>query len=359
MTGVVGVDIQRTRTAVVLRESAGAASQLASIGDGWRSFVPNAVDETGRWGTPAAAAAGDEQWLREPWSVEFLNGLRDRLFDYLGRVSPTPANGYRLWFTASSQPPDLASLCAAAGLSTVDMVSETDALVSRWLASRPQLDGRTTVMALVCGESYTSCHAYRIDDEHGFFRMDDAYQRRPVGISAWHDEFSGEVLSHCRHGVGPRDQLGLFDGLLEFASLLRAHADAGRVDWSGPLAERMYAPLRRTARGLRSSENVRSLAAVVGELVASAAADLVLVGGLGAVWPFVAEAAGESVWQSRQPALDLAAGAACWPSVQHLFGGAARDRPPALEAAPAPAAVAEIGAVPDIPADQPPWLRSR
>src|SRR6185437_10636612 len=102
-----GVDYQPTATMIALREEGGndgrEAPNIASVGDGLRSSVPNAISLQGAWGSRAdghsdvfAAPPGSGAWIEEPGARLFWAGLYSRLSSYLGRLAPVRRNGYRL-----------------------------------------------------------------------------------------------------------------------------------------------------------------------------------------------------------------------------------------------------------------------
>jgi hypothetical protein len=90
---------------------------------------------------------------------------------------------------------------------------------------------------------------------------------------------------------------------------------------------------------------------------------LVLVGGLGAVWPFFADAVREvgPIWQSGAPEFDLASGAAAWPGARGRFvAGTSRIHPPAAQGPTAceePPEPADVREERDGSDDVPPWER--
>lgn len=385
MTGVVGIDSQRSWSAVVVNEVSTEGTHCSTVGDGRRHLVPHAYDEEGRWGTAAAEAALDHStdgallsWRRDPWTVAFLTGVRDRLYAYLGDVAPTGAHGYAICATAPAGPdaPDAAALgrtFAEAGLPDCRLVDPAAALVCRWLAdetSGGRLDRPRTVLAVVCGEELTTAAAFRVEateDGRVSVRRDETAQEPATcGVGPWHAELAGTVVERCREGVRRSDALAVLDGVLEFGARVRAQRDPLEpVEWMGPLADRMFATLQVSRRSLAGQDEVAQLTEAIRDRAAAAArtvddpVDLVLAGGLGAVWPFVADSLQEHapVWQSRHPELDLAVGATWWPALATRFGADAHP----VEVASTPAVERPAQPVPQpdaaAPEDTPPWLR--
>lgn len=383
MSGTIGIDPQSSATTVVVREQGGGVVRLGSVGDGYRLTVPNAASPDGAWGTAAALSrlAGTDldtdrgAWRCDPWTGEFISGLRDRLFAYLGQVEPVPLNGYRTCVSVSADkrtPADrtIHDLFQAVGIPEVDTVDATDALVSRWLmetggGSRDHDVG--TVVAVVCGESSMSVATYQVrigERVPHVAKLPSSCRSQPTGVGEWHQELAAEVLDRCRHGLAAIEWLSLLDGVLEFASIMRARPGPGPREWMGPLADRMFAPLRMSDREILRRDSVRAVRAAVQELVAAAASkpDLTLIGGVGAIWPFVTDALGSTgqMWRSGDPTHDLATGAACWPSVQTSFGDsrpavAVRAEKAADQSAAGTSTAAN--ATPVTTDDRPPWLR--
>ncbi|MQA81731.1 MAG: hypothetical protein GEV10_25200 [Streptosporangiales bacterium] len=384
MTGVVGIDSQHSWSAVVVNEVSTEGTQCSPVGDGRRHLVPHAYDDEGRWGTAAAEAALDGSpetsllsWRRDPWTVAFLAGVRDRLYAYLGDVAPTGAHGYAICTTEPAGPeaPDAATLgrtFAEAGLPDCWLVDPAAALVCRWLADETsgRLERPRTVLAVVCGEERTTASAFRVeptDDGRVTVRRDGTPpDPTPHGVGPWHAELADTVVERCREGVRRGDALAVLDGVLEFGARLRSQRDPLEpVEWMGPLADRMFATLQVSRRSLAGQHQVVELTDAIRDRAAEAMrtvddpVDLVLAGGLGAVWPFAADTLQEHapVWQSRRPELDLAVGATWWPALAARFGTDAHP----IEVAPAPAVeqLAEPVREPDAPAteERPPWLR--
>jgi hypothetical protein len=280
MTGVIGIDVQATRTAVTLLEPASRGIASAPVGDGRRWLIPHAA-AGGLWGSVAAehvlgdrAAAIAEAfpqvpddlllaWLVSPWSPEFLGGVRRRLDDYLGQTQPGPRRHQIVLATdpdsdyspgagrpASADP---ARSCAAAGLAGVTVISPADALACRWLAETawsPE-PGRpsATLLVVVCGEAATLLRRYDLarpaaggGPATALLRPGPA-GRVSGGSAGWVTGIARDVLSRCRPGVPAPALLALLDGVTELGAMTRARGAAAEVEWTGALAEHLFAPL--------------------------------------------------------------------------------------------------------------------
>lgn len=361
MISGIGLDLQHSRTMIVVREG---ARQLP-VGDGQRRLVPNSLDGP-RWGSAAAEAilrggspvAGWlSRWRTDPWSQPFLSGVHDRLTAFLGQVRPVHSNGYFVYLsTAHGTPQDALDRCASAGLTDTFAVESGEALICRWLAEPAVGRWKGRVAAVACGEDWTSATPYDVDrsDDRITVTRTGPVVSRAVGSGPWCFELAANVLERCREGVPATALLPLLDGVLEFASTLRGRDTA---EWTGPLTDQLFAPLTFTYSELAARPSVGRVASAVRELIraTSTAPDLVIVGGPGAVWPFISEALHDvgPVWRSWEPEQDLATGAAWWPVLQPFFDGV-----------PAPALLPGKAAEPagPVPADAqgqppPPWLR--
>ncbi|MFF4038004.1 hypothetical protein [Streptomyces sp. NPDC001816] len=369
MTGVLGIDLQYARTVVALREGRPGAARLSLLGDGRRTLIPNACADDA-WGSAAAEQLlGDGPataerllaWRSDPWSQRFLRGVHRRTARYLGLVGATPALGCStVVCTGPRTPADAEHRCQESGLGRPSRIGAADALVCRWLAEGGAVPpDRATVLAVVCGERWTVLAPYQVAYADGQPLLD----RRAVdavhaeGAGAWTDLVAQEVLARCDEGSPARDLLALLDAALECAGLLDAEAV---VPWYGPLADRMFTPLALHRDELAGRPEVAGTVSQVQALAEASApdAELVLVGGVGGVWPFLRDALARlaPVWRSSAPAADLAVGAAYWPEFHGRLPTAAPGIAPASDdASPAPAP--SDGPAAPGREDIPPWER--
>ncbi|WP_182906764.1 hypothetical protein [Microbispora sp. H13382] len=393
MIGVIGVDAQRSRTCVVLGETGRAdgivETRLTSVGDGCRHLVPNAC-APGMWGSVAAEAQPDG-WPVDPWSDGFLRGLRDRLWSYLGRVPPDLEQGYQVSVVLppagrDSAPPGGAvsadavrARFAAAGMPGATIVDPAEALVCRWLAEPSALPYAGHVVAVACGETWTAVAVYRVtrgEDAGGggprISRLSTVPVHAAHGSGAWCAELVRRVTERC---AGERvSPLVMADGVLEFGARLRGRDAIRPLEWTGPHAARLYTPLRLSRAELSSWESVRLITDELSGMVHAAGLPprqtaLVLLGGVGAVWPWYADALRQfgQIWQSNEPERDLAAGAVHFPELRTQLAEAPTFRPASprslVEHEPGETGAQgdEAGAAaPAVDASElPPWLRRR
>lgn len=374
--GIVGVDPQYSRTAIALREGMGQWMHASLVGDGRRRLVPNASGPEGMWGSTAVeafleragdmAAAADQlfHWRVDPWSPSFLRGLHERLVSYLGEVSPTRRYGYDVcvctdrasmsaWNDRGAEyaddgPPatarSAAQRYAAAGLTDVTFVQPTDALLCRWVASwiaDPAASGvlgpspltKTTVMAVACGESWTTVAGYTMllsEERQLISRLPGTTGRIEHGCGEWISELAREIIARCRQGTRASSALAVLDAILEFGAFLRTQRSDDTFEWSGPLSDVMVTPLRIHRRDRAAQDHIRFTTEGVAELVVKAlpeagpARPVIVVGGIGAVWPYITDALQlgrdkAMLWRSSEPEHDFAVGATWWPELRGLF----------------------------------------
>jgi hypothetical protein len=428
--GIVGIDMGHSRTSIALREGLGRQARASLVGDGRRRLVPNATRPDGTWGSAAAdaffdqvgdiAAAADQVlgWRTDPWSPPFLHGLHERLAAYLGGVSPIRRHGYEVcictgqaevagWAGRNAGDPgdgppatarSAAQRCAAAGLTDITFVRPTDALLCRWIAdwmADPETYGMlgplpltgAKVLVVACGETCTVAAAYAITlDEvrQPISPLPGTAGRIERGSGEWTHGLAREVMNRCREGTRASSALAVLDATLEFGGFLGTQSPDESIEWSGALTDAMFAPLRIRRRDRAAQEQVRLTTDGVAELVAKALpesgpAQPIVVGGIGAVWPYITDALQKlensaALWRSSEPEHDLAVGATWWPQLRGLVADTGGLGPPVLaataEAADAPGSVGVTvsgapssprgetdSASPRRPEDIPPWDR--
>jgi hypothetical protein len=407
VVGSIGIDVQAARAAACLLEwpdqATGGAARQGAIGDGRRLLIPvaTATDDAGegRWGSAAAeevlsrltadgagptagTAAGLAPallaWQGEPWSEEFLGGLRQRLLRYLGLPESGPVRGHQLLFCADPGPDGdwpgaTHELLEGVGLPDAELLRPANALLCRWLAGDPDLSRPRTVLAVACGETATDLGLYAVQAaQDAVSRVGTA--RVAAGARGWLADLAAQALGFCRPDTPARALLSLLDGADEFAAALRAAPPEAAVEWSGPLSQHMFEPFRASRAELARHPAVTSwivpVADAATQLARGAAGPVtVLVGGPGATWPFAADVLGVTlgptardggVWGSGDPALDLAFGACWWPLFKRSFGRVPAITPVALALPPTRQETvppwADQGVTDrDRAAEQPPW----
>jgi hypothetical protein len=352
-----GVDYQPTVTGIALREEGSEGAHIASVGDGIRSSIPNAVSPDGAWGSRAdghagvlAASPGSGAWLEEPGAQLFWDGLYKRLCSYLGRLAPLRRNGYRIAVALQganyqTEAHAVATLARAAGFDEVMAIPATLALLWRWLAS-PALERKKEqiVVTIAVGEVSTLVAGFRLEwDSRGLPSIDSASGAVSIegGQSAWNQRLLGLVRERLNEEPPAGFEQSLRDAATRYAIRLSQSSDHQPVEWREIFEERLYAPFSLTygecAAWPETSAFSRQLpVAVRGALrsIGSDAPEVLVVGGLGSVWPFAERivAAQGPVWHSGSPGDDVAAGATWWGELCEHSSGTLLDSVPTIEA---------------------------
>ena len=339
MTGSIGIDLQASMASVAVTSGTG---RWAAVSDGTRSPFPMAV-APGAWGSPAAETIlGGERrlgfhgedvdlyaWGCNPFDVAFLAGLARRVSGHLalpalgasselGCALSVPVSAVGNGGPSAHYPPgDPAAALAGAGFPRPVLVDPADAVLYRALAAPAgrQAFAGAAVTVVACGERWTVVRRYELE-RHGA-RTEP--RRGPtavlaVGSRLWSTEMALRVLRQ-REEVPARAVLAVLWGLHEYAAMLRLAPPETLVPWSGPVPSPAFAPLRfSTSACLRwpaVSDFVEAVRAASRDQ--GYARDQVVVGGIGAIWPFVDAAFsgdGPPPGRSAAPELDLAVGAA-------------------------------------------------
>jgi hypothetical protein len=340
-----GIDYQRTLTVVSLREGGGAGALVRSVGDGQRALIPNAVRGEALWGSralpgPAADLLSgseplrDEPWTDAPGAPEFWRGIYGRLYSYLGRLKPGRESGYPV--VVALQAPEtrpaavgVEALARAAGFADPCFIPAPHALLCRWLAEQAAgATGERAVVAVAVGDTSTLVAAYRVREQGGRLARVTAWsgsvRRIESGQAGWVNKVLDCVNSRLTESTPVGTGLPMRVAAMEFGARLFRAADGRQVQWTGPFHDRMYEPLLLGARDCSLWPEVKSLAALPEEIRRAAekvggtgGPDLVLLGGVGAGWPFVRDLLADAgpVWASDTPQEDVARGAAWWPEV--------------------------------------------
>ncbi|RYX80671.1 hypothetical protein EON83_27560 [bacterium] len=350
-----GIDYGRALSVVCLRDGRGPRARTRLVGDGFRASIPHAVsaplsppalDEPLLWGSraletkagiaalrPTDSASGP--WLEQPGAVLFWRGLMRRLTAYIGRVKPLPSNGYEILVAVPTEnltrtPEDVKSLCREAGFEVVTVVPAPHALLCRWMMEAmvmPWGNGSRTVASVCVGDDSVSVCAYRVTMRGTQLPQVTASSRcfsiSECGGAWWTTRLLQEVAERWRETPDIGGEMALRDAATEFGARLSRAAENEQVEWEGPLAERMFEVLRLSRRECQDWPEVAPLRRQLPDILRQAGQavngngrlDLVLIGGVGAMWPFASEIASTvgPIWQSGFPLEDVARGAACWP----------------------------------------------
>jgi hypothetical protein len=351
---VFGIDYDQVHCSVALREQGDGTAVLRVVSDGARTLIPLAVANRSnvgeaelQWGShalrnrrdgpaPLRADLNDPgPWLSAPGAPLFMQQLSRHLYGYIGRVYPNRISGYATVVAAPAQDPDTISkvkrLLEDAGLGEAEVISPPQALLCDWLSRLARSTALPRVIvAMAIGDAAASAWAIRLkvrpDGSPEVVKASPATWSLPVG----HEHLASRVLSMVweRAGIVPTEapraaELALSDAVILLARSLGQVSKQGVVEWRGPLASQMYTDLRLQRRQVESwpeaqrwtIELPRLAQDAVAGLGEECAPDLIVLGGIGACWPFAAGAikhlgaieAVPPVWES------VARGSAWWP----------------------------------------------
>jgi hypothetical protein len=350
---VFGIDYDQVHCCIALREQCDRSMLLRVVGDGARSLIPLVVanrDGIGttpmQWGSSAVRYRGDEQqplrsdwqvcspWLTSPGAPRFVRQLFQHLRGYIGRVDPAPSSGYATVVATMAQETDVSSkvkdLFCQAGFTETEVISHPQALLCDWLSqSAERTAWPSVVVAVAIGDTTTSALAIKLITTGGAPRVEAA---SPAGsfLPIGHEHLARRLLSMVweRSGIAPTEappdsELALSDAVIGFAQSLGRARREEVVEWRGPLAGHMFTDLQIQRQEVENWPEPRrwrdGLPRLVEEAVAGLGQEfgsgLVVLGGIGACWPFATETLKgvgavellPQVWES------VARGSAWWP----------------------------------------------
>jgi hypothetical protein len=341
----IGVDTQASRTMIALAEGA----YVGMVGDGTRWSVPNAV-KPGKWASAAVDGPPDGDllwWHCDPWSVDFLRGLSARLTAYVGLKDLSLSTGYTVTFVAAA---NTSTPWRDVGLSEVTLVHPLDALMCRRLTERTIVDTSRPVVAVACGETSVWIGAYRVTGSGKHVKVVPLTRTSmPADTRKWSARLARHVLDRCANTESVQ-VLALLDAVAEFGAQLWECPGDHEMEWGGVLSDQLFSPVRFSRDEMAKWPEVESVMNVVTEKTATVVADhtdpLIVLGGVGAVWPFLKMAVSGlgPVWRSGMPDHDLAVGAARWHEHRSRF-----SQPVGISQSPTPVSEPE----PVVP----PWKR--
>jgi hypothetical protein len=376
-----GIDHQPGVTFVALREGGQQTARVALVGDGARSMIPNTASPQGHWGSSALGQAGAYSptgtrgaWIDDPGASLFWKGLYTRLSAYLGRMAPIRANGYRLAIALqgddySADAHAVTVLTRAAGFDDVVLLPSTYALLCRWLASTGVHEHRPrTVITLAVGEVATLVGGFQLEwSLRGLPTVRAASFPKSVpetGYRTWNRRLIELVCERLKEAPPQGYPKLLQDAALRYAVRLSQAGADKTVPWRETLEEQLYAPLSLSYAQCASWPECLALAQALPDAaraalttLGSSTADLIVVGGIGAVWPFVERTAAVlgQVWRSSAAGDDVAVGASWCGELCEYASGALITGPVAHEN---PAEQTPVSVLPEPPrAFRPPWER--
>jgi hypothetical protein len=356
----IGVDYQRTLSVVCLREGESRAARVRLVGDGRRPLIPNAVHAAGAWGSAAlcedlAEDAVQPDLAGGPWTdrpaVALWKGLYERLYHFLGRVRPKEEEGFRVVVAIQAEDQAAAAggverLAREAGFADVAVIPAATTVLCRWLAEQePGAAGERVVAVAAVGDTSAQVAGYRVASDTG--RPPRVVQAAPPTSlgGTGHAWWTATLLRHVRDRLAEPpsacDEPALREAALEFGARLGRSAGDGPLAYTGPCHEQLASPLSFRPAECAAWPEAAALTLWLPDALREATRavagkprpDLILVGGVGAAWPFAAEAARlvGPVWPSDSPEEDVARGR---PGGPWSASRPRRRRPSALSSSP-------------------------
>jgi len=348
-----GIDYQRTLSIICLREGSNKEARFRLVSDGMRNLIPNVVhkdEQNELWGSKALNSKDsrwltgvntweDGSWVAQPESSSFWGYIYRRLYTFLGRVEPVAQNGYQLVVGVQAENyPQVVSaverICSAAGFKSIMLISAPAAILCRWVAEYRISENRDKLIVVVVavGDVSTTVSAYELfpNQNQVFPPFHVTNASSPIhisttGLAYWNAKLLNLVGTKLKDSITPKYNLAMRDAALEFGRYLGKVDSWQLLDWTGPLSQKMYTPLDLTRRQCDGWTEVSRLTLRLPQAIEQALSaittnkqpDLILVGGVGAVYPFAKDAAAEvgQIWHSANPEEDVARGAAWWHEV--------------------------------------------
>ena len=341
IVNTIGLDIQTAFSYAMIREGTGNPQ---SIGDGIRSWFPS-VGSSSEFGTSLLQDDTiEQQWgafVSQPnrhkpvISIPFIwEGTNKRLYRYLGHIEPCLANGYETIISSSDvnffrSQIEIETVARRAGLVDTDVIPATYSLLFRYLADPMLLIDLQSarVISVVIGEQSILISSFFIETGRDFYR---------VGRIGEHIVLPGMGYFHWIHDLnrylnpsGPADNtqplLPWLEAVMEFVAQYNLYGKSQKQTWRGPGAAKLrYLDLVPSWRveelweHIPGADELTTLDTAIQAALQSLggfAADAVLLGGPGAVFPIETQLrSGWPIWRSRQPAMDLAYGSLWWPT---------------------------------------------
>ncbi len=341
IANTIGLDIQSAFSYVMVREGGGNPQP---IGDGIRSWFPSVGSSSDLGSSLLEDATVEQQWgafIGQPGRhtpvasiLPIWKGVYNRLFRYLGYLEPCLANGYETIIASSSvnfskNQTEIETITRRAGLVDTDVIPATYSLLFRYLADPKVLieSQSARVISVVIGEQSVLVSAFFIEAGRNLYR---------VGRIGEHIALPGIGYFHWVHDLnrylnpsGPADTarplVPWLEAVMEFVGHYNLHGKPKKQTWHGPGAAQLrYLDLVPSWRveelweHIPSADELTTLDTSVQTALQSLggyAADVVLLGGPGAVFPIETRLrSGWPIWRSSQPAMDLAYGSLWWPT---------------------------------------------
>lgn len=325
MNGI-GIDLGATVCRVQLGESVAGRSVQQPLSDGVRRCIPRLIGSSGSW---ASAAAADTTTLAGPDAdLAFWRGLQKRLRNHLGGLRPDPRDGWRVTVACESEC-DTATLqgnLVAAGFERCTLIAPSDALIAAYAisADAASLAGRV-VVSIAIGEMQAEVRAVRLGARARQGEQSARAVLPGLGHGVWRDHLRKVLYERLPEEPNLSRRLAIDDSIAAYArEFSQGPVDHDRA-WFGAGSDQLFSAVTTRRGDMHQWPHVRLLEARLPLAVAAAVRELgdadpalIILGGLGAGWPFVRAALPERVpvWRSRGDEDLVAIGAAIWPLLE-------------------------------------------
>ena len=336
---VIGIDHQRLHSVICLQEN----NKIAVVTDGNNRLIPHRVSTDGTWGSSVSKNAVQPDMSFDtdgiPWldssAQDLWKGFYERIYEHLGHQEPILANHWHLLISVQSlkfqeNTLQLRQIASEAGFDSVRFVFPTDCLLSLFSNNVYNAPSVQVISVISVGSTSIAIRSYRF--HNGNIR--DTTQPHIIlgtGYAYWHKDLFIEINQRL-HNKLPLDQMWFLNNyFLEFAQQL---TNADSVQWHGPYSRDMFSSLHLRTDELMRSENIALLKSslekilnIQAQVLNSDFPKIVLIGGIGSIWPFVKSIVPEflpsdsSIMSTSQPLLSIAEGACKWSDSHDKLGG--------------------------------------
>jgi hypothetical protein len=319
----IGIDFGATVCRVQVGETVAGRCVHHAMSDGVRRCIPRLAGSGGSW---ASGAADDATLLEGPDAdLAFWRGLQKRLRNHLGGLRPDPRDGWRVTVAYEGEP-DTTTLrrnLTAVGFERCTLISPTDALIAAYATSpdAAQFAGRVVVSVSI-GELQGEVRAVRLGARARLGVQSARAVLAGLGHGVWRDHLRQVLYERLPQEPGLSRRLAIDDSIAAYArEFAQGAVDQDRA-WFGAGSDQLFSAVTARRGDMRQWPQVRVLEARMSLAVAAAARELgeaepalIVLGGLGAGWPFVRAALPDRVpvWRSPGDEDLVAIGAAMWP----------------------------------------------
>lgn len=317
---VLGIEHRPTVIAAAIREGTFAPRLLD---DGQRTLIPN-VTSGSDWGSIAASdiRSGWNGTTRVPTADKLWNDLHRRMVRYLGGYEP----GSREITTVAASATDSPSAIIVAGslLKVDQVISFSEAAIASWLSRQLTSDSQLRrVGVLTIGD--TSAEAATVDVRVGprplLVEARGTSSCEGVGASFVTKQILDEIGGHASEGSQLTTPVAMWQSAMEMGDRLRRAPGNRSVAWTGPLQERLVAPMEITKEDFYAWPAVirlhHWLHGSVRTMFLNYRPEVVIVSGQGASWPIAPDVFSglPNPAIPTDPSTDLAVGASYWPTL--------------------------------------------